>query len=159
MTSEQEKQPNPTLASTSVRRKQKSGDQKIKGPTLSTSTSSFEALDPHDPQLNHLASLMFSKTADWISSELESTSDEYKLIQQMNKATACKYSDMQQITGNIAKGVNQLNFKYQELQPYLDQIDQIDESVERLYQAAIKLENYSKRLENKFKELEKRNCD
>ena len=85
MTSEQEKQQNPTLASTSVRRKQKSGDQKIKGPTLSTSTSSFEALDPHDPQLNHLASLMFSKTADWISSELESTSDEYKLIQQMNK--------------------------------------------------------------------------
>lgn len=66
---------------------------------------------------------------------------------------------MQQITGNIAKGVNQLNIKYQELQPYLDQIDQIDESVERLYQAAIKLESYSKRLENKFKELEKRNCD
>ena len=66
----------------SVRRKQKG--EKV-GPTLSTSTSSFEALDPHDPQLNHLASLMFSKTADWISSELESTSDEYKLIQQMNK--------------------------------------------------------------------------
>lgn len=66
---------------------------------------------------------------------------------------------MQQITGNIAKGVNQLNFKYQELQPYLDQIDQIDESVERLYQAAIKLETYSRRLETKFKELEKRNCD
>ena len=66
----------------SVRRKQK--EEKV-GPTLSTSTSSFEALDPHDPQLNHLASLMFSKTADWISSELESTSDEYKLIQQMNK--------------------------------------------------------------------------
>jgi biogenesis of lysosome-related organelles complex 1 subunit 2 len=41
----------------------------------------------------------------------------------------------------------------------LDQIDQIDESVERLFQAAIKLENYSKRLENKFKELEKRNCN
>ena len=33
---------------------------------LSTSTSSFEALDPHDPHLNHLAALMFSKTSDWI---------------------------------------------------------------------------------------------
>ena len=54
---------------------------------------------------------------------------------------------MQQITGNIAKGVEQLNGKYQELQPYLDQIDQVDESVERLYQAAIKLDSYSKRLE------------
>ena len=38
-----------------------------KGPTLSTSTSSFEALDPHDPQLNQLASLMFSSTSDWVA--------------------------------------------------------------------------------------------
>ena len=38
-----------------------------KGPTLSTSTSSFEALDPHDPQLNHLAHQMFSKTSDWVT--------------------------------------------------------------------------------------------
>ena len=79
MASEEKNQATP---STSVRRKQRA--EKV-GPTLSTSTSSFEALDPHDPQLNHLASLMFSKTSDWISSELESTSDEYKLIQHMNK--------------------------------------------------------------------------
>ena len=38
-----------------------------RGPTLSTSTSSFEALDPHDPQLNQLASVMFSSTSDWIT--------------------------------------------------------------------------------------------
>lgn len=50
-----------------------------------------------------------------------------------------------------------MNGKYQELQPYLDQIDQIDDSVERLYQAALKLDSYSKRLEQKYKELEKRN--
>ena len=55
------------------------------GPTLSTSTSSFEALDPHDPHLNHLASLMFSKTSDWITSELEATSEDYKLVQQLNQ--------------------------------------------------------------------------
>ena len=135
----------------------KTGAKEKVGPTLSTSTSSFEPLDPHDPQLNHLASLMFNKTADWITCELETTSDEYKLIHQMNKVTASKYSDMQQISGNIAKGVTQLEDKYQELQPYLDQIDQIDESVERLFQAAVKLDSYSKRLENKYKELEKRN--
>ena len=52
---------------------------------LSTSTSSFEALDPHDPQLNHLASLMFSKTSDWISAELDLTSEDYKLLEQMNR--------------------------------------------------------------------------
>lgn len=37
-----------------------------RGPTLSTSTSSFEALDPHDPNLSHLASLMFSHTSDYL---------------------------------------------------------------------------------------------
>ncbi len=52
---------------------------------LSTSTSSFEALDPHDPQLNHLASLAFSKCGEWIRGELEATSEEYQLIEQMNK--------------------------------------------------------------------------
>ena len=38
-----------------------------RGPTLSTSTSSFEALDPHDPQLNQLASVMFTSTSDWVT--------------------------------------------------------------------------------------------
>ncbi len=73
------------------------------------------------------------------------------------RLTATKYSDMRQITGNVAKRVAQLNDKYKELQPYLDQIDQIDESVARLEEAAFKLDAYSKRLEAKFKELEKRN--
>jgi biogenesis of lysosome-related organelles complex 1 subunit 2 len=60
-------------------------ERKGRGPTLSTSTSSFEALDPHDPQLNHLASVMFSKSADWISGELAATVEDYKLLEKMNK--------------------------------------------------------------------------
>ena len=68
--------------------------QKQERKALSTSTSSFEALDPHDPHLNHLASLAFSKSADWISGELESVDEEYKLLIRMNKVTATKYSDL-----------------------------------------------------------------
>lgn len=74
----------------------------------------------------------------------------------MNKLTMTKYSDMNQITENISRGVTDLNSKYTELLPYLEQIDQIDASVERLEQAAYKLDSYSKRLEQKFKALEKR---
>ena len=55
------------------------------GVALSTSTSSFEALDPHDPHLNHLAELAFSKTSQWINAELQSTQQDYKLLEQMNK--------------------------------------------------------------------------
>lgn len=127
--------------------------------TLSTSTSSFEALDPHDPQLNRLASVAFSATSDWISAELESTTEDYKLIEQMNRVTATKYSDMEQITNNIAKGMTQLNASYAQLQPYLEQIDHIDESLARLETAAFKLDAYSKRLEDKFNSLEKRNAN
>lgn len=134
-----------------------SEEKRRKGLALSTSTSSFEALDPHDPQLNHLATVMFNKSADWITGELGATVEDYQLIEKMNKVTTTKYSDMVQIAANIAKGMSQLNEKYQELQPYLDQIDQIDESVSRLEQAAFKLDNYSKKLEAKFKSLEKRN--
>ena len=92
-----------------------------------------------------------------LKGELESTAEEYKLLEQMNRVTATKYSDMRQITANVAKGVEQLNDKYRELQPYLEQVDQIEESVARLEAAAFKLDAYSKRLEAKFKSLEARN--
>eukprot|EP00088_Acartia_fossae_P059217 TRINITY_DN7004_c0_g1_i1.p1 TRINITY_DN7004_c0_g1~~TRINITY_DN7004_c0_g1_i1.p1 ORF type:complete len:160 (+),score=25.30 TRINITY_DN7004_c0_g1_i1:44-523(+) len=128
-----------------------------RGPTLSTSTSSFEAVDPHDPVLNNLANSLFSKTADWVSGELDSTIDEYRLLEQMNRVTLTKYGDMKQITTNISKGVTELNEKYTNLMPYLEQIDQIDESISRLEQAAYRLDSYSKRLEAKYKQLEKRN--
>jgi len=42
------------------------------------------------------------------------------------------------------------------LEPYLSQIDQIEDSVSKLEQAAFKLDAYAKRLEAKYKSLEKR---
>ncbi|KAB0797777.1 hypothetical protein PPYR_08770 [Photinus pyralis] len=131
-------------------------DSPKKGPTLSTSTSSFEALDPHDPNLSQLATTMFTKTADYLYGELTATQEEYKLLENMNRATITKYSDMKHIATNIAKSIGELNEKYTSLQPYLDQIDQIEDSIAKLEQAAYKLDAYSKRLEAKFKNLEKR---
>ena len=87
---------------------------------------------------------------------METTVEEYKLLEQMNRVTLTKYSDMSQITENVSRGVVELNSKYSSLLPYLEQIDQIDCGVGRLEQAAYKLDAYSKRLEQKFKSLEKR---
>ncbi|KAK4880635.1 hypothetical protein RN001_008781 [Aquatica leii] len=131
-------------------------DSPKKGPTLSTSTSSFEALDPHDPNLSQLATTMFTKTADYLYGELTATQEEYRLLENMNRATITKYSDMKHIATNVAKSMTELNEKYTGLQPYLDQIDQIEDSIAKLEQAAYKLDAYSKRLEAKFKNLEKR---
>ncbi|KAK7070670.1 biogenesis of lysosome-related organelles complex 1 subunit 2 [Halocaridina rubra] len=127
-----------------------------RGPTLSTSTSSFEALDPHDPNLSHLATLMFSHTSTYLQGELSAVLKDYALLEQMNRATITKYGDMRQIGGSVSRALKDLNDKYIALQPYLDQIDQIDDSVTKLEAAAYKLDAYSKRLEAKFKSLEKK---
>lgn len=126
------------------------------GPTLSTSTSSFEALDPHDPNLSHLASLMFSHTSNYLQGELSAVLEDYTLLEQMNRATITKYSDMRQIGGSVSRALKDLNEKYLALQPYLEQIDQIEDSVTKLEAAAYKLDAYSKRLETRFKSLEKK---
>ncbi|XP_037518242.1 biogenesis of lysosome-related organelles complex 1 subunit 2 isoform X1 [Rhipicephalus sanguineus] len=101
------------------------------------------------PKLNELAATMFEKTGEYIQAELSSTLDDYRLTEEMNKVTITKYSDMKQIAGNISKALEDLNEKYRCLKPYLDQIDQVEDSVTKLEQAAYKLDAYSKRLGEK----------
>lgn len=88
--------------------------------------------------------------------ELSSVLEDYSLLEQMNKATITKYADMRQIGGSVSRALKDLNEKYLALQPYLEQIDQIEDSVTKLEAAAYKLDAYSKRLETKFKSLEKK---
>lgn len=78
---------------------------------MSTSTSSFEALDPHDPNLSRLATTMFTKTADYLNGELTAVQDDYRLIENMNRATITKYSDMKHIASNVSKAMTELNDK------------------------------------------------
>ncbi|XP_023859859.1 biogenesis of lysosome-related organelles complex 1 subunit 2 isoform X2 [Salvelinus sp. IW2-2015] len=85
-----------------------------------------------------------------------STCEDYHLLENMNKLTSLKYMEMKDISINISRNLQDLNHKYASLQPYLDQINQIEEQVSSLEQAAYKLDTYSKKLEAKFKKLEKR---
>ncbi|CAH0393211.1 unnamed protein product [Bemisia tabaci] len=127
-----------------------------KGPTLSTSTSSFEALDPHDPNLSQIANTMFQKTGDYISGELTLAQEDYKLLESMNNATVTKFADMRTVATNIQKSMSDLNDKFKSLEPYLEQIAKIEDSAMKLEQAAYKLDNYTKRIEAKFKMIEKK---
>ncbi|XP_076327800.1 biogenesis of lysosome-related organelles complex 1 subunit 2 isoform X2 [Tachypleus tridentatus] len=108
------------------------------------------------PNINLLATTMFEKTASYLQEELAATVDDYRLLEEMNRQAITKYSDMKQIAANISKALKELNEKYRNLKPYLEQIDEVEESVFKLEQAAYKLDAYSKRLEAKFKQLEKR---
>lgn len=126
-----------------------------RGTTLSTSTSSFEALDPHDPNLSRLANAMFQKTGEYLQEELTGTHADYRLLERLNKEAIAKYAELKTISSNVTQSIDALNQKYKKLQPVLENINQIDDSVNKLEQAAYKLAAYSKRLEAKFRDIEK----
>ncbi|XP_048763903.2 biogenesis of lysosome-related organelles complex 1 subunit 2-like isoform X2 [Ostrea edulis] len=115
-----------------------------------------ELKEPPPPDVVQLCRETFQKSAEYLHGELEGTIEDYKLLEALNRITITKYTDMKELTENISKGLQDLNDKYSNLRPFLDQITQIDENVTALEQAAYKLDNYSKRLESKFKALEKR---
>ncbi|XP_034533336.1 biogenesis of lysosome-related organelles complex 1 subunit 2 [Notolabrus celidotus] len=115
-----------------------------------------EAVEPADPDINELCTDMFEKMAVFLQGELTGTCEDYCLLENMNKLTSLKYMEMKDISINISRNLQDLNNKYACLQPYLDQINQIEEQVSSLEQAAYKLDAYSKKLEARFKKLEKR---
>ncbi|XP_005990020.1 biogenesis of lysosome-related organelles complex 1 subunit 2 isoform X2 [Latimeria chalumnae] len=115
-----------------------------------------EATEPTEPDVNELCQDMFNKMAVYLQGELTATCEDYKLLENMNKLTGLKYMEMKDIAVNISRNLKDLNEKYSTLQPYLEQINQIEEQVAALEQAAYRLDAYSKRLEAKFKKLEKR---
>jgi biogenesis of lysosome-related organelles complex 1 subunit 2 len=112
--------------------------------------------EPDEENMNKLCKDMFAKAADYLKGEFDATTEEYRLLEQMNRATITKYAEMKDISTNISIAVKNLDDKYNSLQPYLEMIDQVEESVSNLEQAAYKLDAYSKRLEAKFRQLEKR---
>lgn len=82
------------------------------GPTLSTSTSSFEALEPHDSELSRLATKAFDKTFSYVTHDMNASLEDYKLLEKMNQACISKYSDMLQISDNLATSSVQLKEKF-----------------------------------------------
>ncbi|KAK3542168.1 hypothetical protein QTP86_016423 [Hemibagrus guttatus] len=114
-----------------------------------------EATEPAEPDINELCKDMFEKMAVFLQGELTATCEDYKLLENMNKLTSLKYMEMKDISINISRNLQDLNQKYASLQPYLDQINQIEEQVTALEQAAYKLDTYSKKLGCELEEKER----
>uniref|UniRef100_A0A8C5WDN3 Biosis of lysosomal organelles complex 1 subunit 2 n=1 Tax=Leptobrachium leishanense TaxID=445787 RepID=A0A8C5WDN3_9ANUR len=112
----------------------------------STVETAEEAVEPPEADINELCKDMFNKMSCYLSGELLATCEDYKLLENMNKLTCLKYMEMKDIAENISRNLKDLNKTYASLQPYLDQINQIEEQVASLENAAYKLDAYSKRL-------------
>ncbi|XP_064399155.1 biogenesis of lysosome-related organelles complex 1 subunit 2-like [Halichondria panicea] len=126
--------------------------------TEEESASAVEASQeiPPSPEYRELARDMFEKITEYLNGELSATSEEYQLLHRLNQMTIAKYSDMTSLATRLNEVSESLNDKFVSLQPYCDQIDQVESSVSALEQTAYRLDAYCKRLEAKFKEFEKR---
>lgn len=99
-------------------------DSPLHGPTLSTSTSSFEALDPHDPNLSRLATKMFQKTNEYVEHELNTCHQDYRLLENLNRVSLSKYSGMNQIAENLLQSSNGLKMNFEDLVSIFGYADQ-----------------------------------
>ncbi|XP_027692454.1 biogenesis of lysosome-related organelles complex 1 subunit 2-like [Vombatus ursinus] len=115
-----------------------------------------EATEPTKVDVTGLCQDMFSKMATYLTGKLTATSEDYKLLENMNKLTSLKYPEMKDTAVNISRNLKDSNQKSAALQPYLDQITLTEEQVAALQQAAYKLDAYSKKLEAKYKKLGRR---
>lgn len=121
-----------------------------------TKAKGVEAMSKSEKELQVLCKSMFSKLEIFLQGEVANSVEDYALLERMNSATSIKYEGMLKVAKSVVEGMHEVNGKFSELRPYLEQIEQIEQEVTVLEQAAYKLDGYAKRLEERFRKLEKR---
>ncbi|CAG8558777.1 17342_t:CDS:2 [Funneliformis caledonium] len=94
--------------------------------------------------VNKLTEEMFSKVA---------TTEDYKLLETMNKVTRDRYKEMSGMAQNLVVEMSKLQRIYSDFEPYVQQIDEICEQVDFLEKVSVELDEYSKELESRLKKL------
>ncbi|UXI14487.1 alpha1 6 fucosyltransferase [Sarcoptes scabiei] len=105
--------------------------------------------------LNESSDELVKNVQDYLTSEINLTLEDYKLLEAMNNCTAEKYRDLTHLTQKVSKNLIDLNKKYEMMKPKLDLIDKLDKKVTRLEKMAYAIDAYSKRLEKQYRILEK----
>mmetsp|Transcript_69735 Transcript_69735/g.145408 ORF Transcript_69735/g.145408 Transcript_69735/m.145408 type:complete len:126 (-) Transcript_69735:106-483(-) len=111
------------------------------------------AVDNRQEMLAKAATNMFEKVSKHLQGELYASTEDYKLLEKMNGVTTEKFQELTNQAAEINKNMDKLQEEASELIPTLDQIDVLETSVEELMNTATLLDDYSKNLEAKYKEV------
>jgi hypothetical protein len=101
----------------------------------------------------HLIKEMIESTGEYIKAEVDTCVADYKALERMNRALTDRYVDMSKQTASIRTEMTRLNESYTDLLPVLAQVDDVEKCVDTLEQTTIKLDAYSKKLEQRFKQF------
>ena len=131
--------------------------QEVTSPTADEASGTVkESSETSEEKVRNLTKELFRKTSDYVQAEMSVTHDDYKLLEQMNRQTAVKYSQVREVAEGLNNSLHDLEVNYSRISPFLDKVEVLEEKVSRLEELAYSVDNYSKRLEAKFKSLEKR---
>ena len=86
---------------------------------------------------------VFPLYADWVTT---AASEEYNLLDRMQTTTEAKMKELVSATSNINENLETLEKKKAELNPLLDQITDLETSVDELLNTAQLLDDYSKKI-------------
>ena len=111
---------------------------------------------PEQEALDELSSTMLNSTGEYIKSEIDICIADYNTLEKMNRTVADKYQNLADISGNINVEMNKLNDTYCSLQAMLVQIDDLEGCIGQLEKSASKLDDYSKRLEHRYKQIQEK---
>jgi len=94
---------------------------------------------------------IFLQDKHYIKSEVDCCIADYQVLEQINKIITKKYKTLSSHSTNIDNEMSKLSEGYANLLPLLIQIDHVERMIGELEISPHKLEQYSKRLESKYK--------
>eukprot|EP00008_Paramoeba_atlantica_P007007 CAMPEP_0201489110 /NCGR_PEP_ID=MMETSP0151_2-20130828/21029_1 /ASSEMBLY_ACC=CAM_ASM_000257 /TAXON_ID=200890 /ORGANISM="Paramoeba atlantica, Strain 621/1 / CCAP 1560/9" /LENGTH=128 /DNA_ID=CAMNT_0047874591 /DNA_START=6 /DNA_END=392 /DNA_ORIENTATION=- len=107
-----------------------------------------------DPEkLRELSSKVFENVGDYLNAEFTACSEDFKLLEDMNRVSTEKYAKMADKAVLLGKEMDLIQKKYEEMKPYLQQIDEIDAAVDELQTTVEALDIYTQRLDSRLRDV------
>ncbi|GJJ70035.1 biogenesis of lysosome-related organelles complex 1 subunit 2 [Entomortierella parvispora] len=98
---------------------------------------------------------MFRKIAEYIKSEMLTTGEDYKLLENMNNLTKERYGELAVMAQELMQEVGKLRTTYSDFEPYIARIDEISQQADTISNIATELDEYTKSLEARLKRISK----